>query len=205
TADGLDASGDANIHRGLKLFSGFRRVLGDNLRYSVTRVEPLAVRLVPQSLDLADAAQTLLQQIIFEGQTYLLGEIGYYNRSLLLPTAEPLLQRSISIVIPAYNEEKRLPSTLERIVAFVDRKNFAFTEILVVDDGSRDRTVVIASEFALRRRCIRVLENPGNRGKGYAVRHGMLESKGEWALFTDADLSTPIEELEKRMSWAERQ
>lgn len=107
------------------------------------------------------------------------------------------LKRSISIVIPAYNEEKRLPSTLDRILEFLKQQDFSFSEILVVDDGSRDGTVSIAESYQKRYPCIRLLRNPGNRGKGYSVRHGMLEAKAEWVLFTDADLSAPIEELEK--------
>jgi Glycosyltransferases involved in cell wall biogenesis len=115
------------------------------------------------------------------------------------------LLRSISIVIPAYNEEKRLPSTLARIARYLDETHFDFAEVLVVDDGSRDGTVALASEFALGHPCVRVLRNPGNRGKGYSVRHGMLEAAGDWALFTDADLSSPIEELEKLSAAVERQ
>lgn len=72
-----------------------------------------------------------------------------------------------------------------------------FQEVLVVDDGSRDRTAEEAVEIARKNPNVRVLRNPGNRGKGYSVRHGMLEARGEWRLFSDADLSTPIEELEK--------
>jgi dolichyl-phosphate beta-glucosyltransferase len=112
--------------------------------------------------------------------------------------------QSISVIIPAYNEEKRLPSTLARVIEYVDAKRFSFAEILVVDDGSRDGTVAAVSALALRHPCLRLLQNPGNRGKGYSVRHGMLEAKGEWALFTDADLSSPIEELEKLIEAAER-
>src|SRR5262249_11885437 len=108
----------------------------------------------------------------------------------------PELQ-SISVVIPAYNEENRLPSTLERVIAYLDTQHFSFVEILVVDDGSRDGTAAIVSAFTERHPCVRLLRNPGNRGKGYSVRHGMLEAKGDWVLFTDADLSSPIEELEK--------
>jgi dolichyl-phosphate beta-glucosyltransferase len=107
------------------------------------------------------------------------------------------LTRSISIIIPAYNEEKRLPATLERIICSLHCGTWSFVEIVVIDDGSVDRTVEVAEQ--MRRECpgLRVLRNPGNRGKGYAVRHGVLECRGEWALFTDADLSAPIEELEK--------
>jgi dolichyl-phosphate beta-glucosyltransferase len=101
------------------------------------------------------------------------------------------LRRSISIIIPAYNEEKRLPSTLDAVWEYISKNNWDFAEVIVVDDGSTDGTVSKAEGRA------RVLRNPGNRGKGYSVRHGMLEAKGEWALFTDADLSSPIGELER--------
>ena len=107
------------------------------------------------------------------------------------------MHRSISIIIPAYNEEKRLPQTLEKIASYLDRTKWDFTEILIVDDGSADGTAVVGERFGQTRKDVRVLRNPGNHGKGYSVRHGMLEAKGEWALFTDADLSAPIEELDK--------
>ena len=101
---------------------------------------------------------------------------------------------TLSIVIPAYNEEQRLPATLDRIAAYADRSPIPFEEILVVDDGSRDGT---ADLVEARRGIVRLLSNPGNRGKGYAVRNGMLAAKGDWILSTDADLSAPIGELEK--------
>ncbi len=101
--------------------------------------------------------------------------------------------RSLSIVIPAYNEEARLPATLETVIAYVRASNFDFSEIIVVDDGSSDGTGALVE----RTPGLHLLRNPGNRGKGYTVRHGMLEAKGEWILYTDADLSTPIAELEK--------
>ncbi len=108
------------------------------------------------------------------------------------------MTRSISIIIPAYNEEKRLPSTLDRVIAYLDKAKFAFAEIVVVDDGSRDGTVAAAERYAASSAYpFRVLRNPGNQGKGYSVRHGMLEGKGDWLLFSDADLSAPIEELDK--------
>jgi len=106
------------------------------------------------------------------------------------------LKRSISIIIPAYNEEKRLPATLQTVKAYLESSQWDFAEIVVVNDGSRDRTAEVA-----RAAGVRVLENPGNRGKGYTVRHGMLAAKGERALFSDADLSAPIEDLEKL--WAQ--
>ncbi|MDR3698547.1 MAG: glycosyltransferase family 2 protein [Candidatus Sulfopaludibacter sp.] len=102
------------------------------------------------------------------------------------------MQRSISIIIPAYNEEKRLPSTLKIVKAYLDRTPWDFCEVVVVDDGSRDGTAAVAESAG-----VRVLRNPGNRGKGYTVRHGMMEARGEWSLFTDADLSSPIDELAK--------
>jgi len=113
------------------------------------------------------------------------------------------LIRSISIVVPAYNEQARLPETIRRIQAYLYNTEWFFHEILIVDDGSTDGTVAAAEEFAREYPNIRVLRNPGNRGKGYSVRHGMREALGEWRLFTDADLSAPIEELERL--WAAMQ
>ena len=110
------------------------------------------------------------------------------------------LRRSISIIIPAYNEDRRLPSTLAKIQRYLRQSSWDFAEIVVVDDGSRDATKEVA-----RRSGARLIANPGNRGKGYTVRQGMLEARGEWALFSDADLSSPIEELDKLWSAAERE
>jgi len=88
---------------------------------------------------------------------------------------------------------------LVKIRDYFQASRWDFAEIVVVDDGSRDATVEVA-----RKAGARVLENPGNRGKGYAVKHGMLEAKGEWALYSDADLSSPIGELEKLWDAAAR-
>jgi glycosyltransferase involved in cell wall biosynthesis len=115
------------------------------------------------------------------------------------------LTRSISIIIPAYNEEKRLPATLRQVIAYLRRGDWPFAEILVVDDGSTDGTAQVAEQMRADFPEMRVLRNPGNRGKGYAVRHGMMECRGEWALFTDADLSAPIEELETLWQATERE
>jgi dolichyl-phosphate beta-glucosyltransferase len=104
---------------------------------------------------------------------------------------------SLSIVIPAYNEERRLPETLRQILGWLAHTSFTFRELIVVDDGSRDGTVRVVEDFAKANPFVRLAKNPGNRGKGYAVRNGMLEAKGEWILYTDADLSTPIGEIEK--------
>ena len=104
----------------------------------------------------------------------------------------------LSIVIPAYNEERRLPNTLASIFAYLQNRPYR-AEILVVDDGSTDRTpeIVTASrEYP----GLRLVSNGRNRGKGYSVRHGMLEARGEIALFSDADLSTPVEEADKLLS-----
>lgn len=113
--------------------------------------------------------------------------------------------RSLSIIIPAYNEEQRLPGSLETVKTYLDTKVFDFVEVVVVDDGSKDRTAEIVRETALRDPRVRLVSNPGNRGKGYAVRHGMQEAKGEWILFTDADLSAPIHELDKLIAAVRRE
>jgi dolichyl-phosphate beta-glucosyltransferase len=110
----------------------------------------------------------------------------------------------LSIVIPAYNEEKRLPRALSQIHDFFAAKfgSMGSVEIVVVDDGSTDATAKIAEEWASRpsRLSVRVVPNGQNRGKGYSVRHGMLEARGRIALFTDADLSAPIEESDKLLA-----
>jgi dolichyl-phosphate beta-glucosyltransferase len=101
-----------------------------------------------------------------------------------------------SIIVPAYNEERRLPETLKGIAAYI-RISGRKAEILVVDDGSTDRTAAIADSFRDKFPAFQVLSNGVNRGKGYSVRHGMLEARGRIVLFTDADLSAPIEEADK--------
>lgn len=111
---------------------------------------------------------------------------------------------SISIVVPAFNEEARLPSTLEAVLAYLRPRKFAFVEVLVVDDGSRDNTAAVVESWRRDHAGIRLLRNPGNRGKGFAVRHGVLEARGEWILYTDADLSAPIGELDKLLDAAGR-
>ena len=123
----------------------------------------------------------------------------------------------ISIIIPTYNEEKVISATLNKIIDYCERKGFDY-EIIIVDDGSTDDTLAIAKKFSsptstllsaststllsagtsnlLSVNKIKILENKVNRGKGYAVKCGALEAKKDWILFTDADLATPIEELE---------
>jgi dolichyl-phosphate beta-glucosyltransferase len=101
----------------------------------------------------------------------------------------------LSVIIPAYNEEKRLPGTLDQVLAYLVQQPYSY-EVLVVDDGSRDATREIVARFAAESACVRLVEYGGNRGKGYAVRQGMRAATGERILMSDADLSTPIEELE---------
>jgi glycosyltransferase involved in cell wall biosynthesis len=109
------------------------------------------------------------------------------------------LLSSLSVVIPAYNEETRLPLSLEKIAAHLSETPERPAEIVVVNDGSSDGTAAAARRLAPKLErpnlTVRVLDNPGNRGKGYSVRNGMLEGRYDWLLFTDADLSAPIEEL----------
>lgn len=101
-----------------------------------------------------------------------------------------------SIVIPAYNEEARIGATLERVMDCIQRHGWT-AEVLVVNDGSRDRTAAIVSSAARQYANLRLIENPGNRGKGYSVRNGMLQARGAVVMFSDADLSAPIEEAER--------
>lgn len=107
----------------------------------------------------------------------------------------------ISIVIPAYNEQVRIGLTLVRTLEYL-RARFPSSEVIVVDDGSSDATREIVQEMATREPRLRLLEQPQNKGKGAAVRRGVLEAKGKWILFMDADLATPIEELETLFVWA---
>jgi dolichyl-phosphate beta-glucosyltransferase len=103
---------------------------------------------------------------------------------------------ALSIIIPSYNEETRLPGSLEKIASYIDARQ-PNTEVIVVDDGSTDQTAGAANEFRGRISNLRVLSNDMNRGKGFSVRRGSLEARGEVILFTDADLSAPIEEADK--------
>jgi dolichyl-phosphate beta-glucosyltransferase len=105
----------------------------------------------------------------------------------------------LSIVIPAYNEERRLPETLRRIGKYLEARRVS-AEVIVVDDGSRDATAALVGEWRAQWPSLRLLSNGRNRGKGYSVRHGMLEAGGQLVLFTDADLSAPIEEADKLLA-----
>ncbi|MDD3088330.1 MAG: glycosyltransferase family 2 protein [Candidatus Omnitrophica bacterium] len=106
----------------------------------------------------------------------------------------------LSIIIPAYNEEKRLAGTLDRITKFMETRGSEY-EVIVVDDGSTDTTIDVAARSALGvSGRLRVISNPGNKGKGYSVKRGVEEARGDIILFTDADMSTPIEEMDKLIS-----
>ena len=107
-----------------------------------------------------------------------------------------ILEPTYSIIIPAYNESARLAASLEKVLAYVHAEGWN-AEVIVVNDGSRDNTADIVRSFAARDSVLRLVENPGNRGKGYSVRNGMLNARGKILLFSDADLSSPIEEAPK--------
>lgn len=102
----------------------------------------------------------------------------------------------LSVVIPAYNEEKRLPDTLQKVRNYLNRQNTTY-EVVVVNDGSRDRTAQMVKVLISDWPGFRLIDNKENRGKGAVVKQGMLEAKGEWRLFMDADNSTDISEIEK--------
>jgi glycosyltransferase involved in cell wall biosynthesis len=111
-------------------------------------------------------------------------------------TTDSAAQPVYSIIIPAYNESARIGGTLEKIATYAAQRGWQ-AEVIVVNDGSRDDTVAVAEHQRSAKLPVRVVDNPGNHGKGYSVRNGMLHAKGKMLLFTDADLSSPIEESEK--------
>ena len=100
-------------------------------------------------------------------------------------------QPLLSIIIPAYNEEQRLPRSLESIVAFIEEQPYPI-EVLIVENGSRDRTLEIAEQFAASDPQVRVMRSP--KGKGAAVRAGMMAGQGRYLFMADSDLSMPIDE-----------
>ena len=115
----------------------------------------------------------------------------FHLQSSLTALSLPLL----SIIIPAHNEENRLPRSLEQVFTFLARQSYK-AEVLVVENGSSDRTLEIAQGYAEKHKNLRVLREAGT-GKGLAVRRGMLEARGEYRFMCDADLSMPIEEVNK--------
>jgi len=104
----------------------------------------------------------------------------------------------ISIVIPAYNEEKRIGRSIKQIVKYLDKKKYSY-EIIVVDDGSIDNTIDVVKKASNKN--IRIIKNKKNMGKGYSVKTGILNAKYPLVLFSDSDLATPIEELDKFMEY----
>jgi dolichyl-phosphate beta-glucosyltransferase len=107
----------------------------------------------------------------------------------------------LSIVIPAYNEEARLAPTLQKIYEYLRARPYLY-ELIVVSDGSRDETARVAWGWQPEDCPLTVIDRKENRGKGYTVREGVEKSRGEFVLFSDADLSTPIEELEKLLDFS---
>lgn len=102
----------------------------------------------------------------------------------------------LSVIIPAYNEERRLPQTLESVNTYLQQQSYSY-EVIVVDDGSDDRTSQIVRNFQKNQPRFGLIVLPRNKGKGCAVRTGVLHSRGRFVIFTDADLSMPIKEVEK--------
>ena len=109
----------------------------------------------------------------------------------------------LSIVVPAYKEEKRIHIILEAIEKYIETKDFEIETIVVVD-GSPDNTASVASAYSGRIKNLRVVDNKENHGKGYVVRQGMLEARGKYVLFTDADNSTAIEQVDKLLKFADQ-
>ncbi len=107
----------------------------------------------------------------------------------------------LTVVIPAYNEAIRLPTTLQQVVSYLETRSFT-AEVLVVDDGSSDNTVALAENIAGEHPIVRIIKND-HRGKGYTVRTGMLAGRGKFILFSDADLAVPIAETAKLLSHLE--
>jgi dolichyl-phosphate beta-glucosyltransferase len=107
-----------------------------------------------------------------------------------------LKENAYSIIIPAYNEGERLRPTLENVLAFLEQQRWS-AEVIVVNDGSSDDTAAIVQEFAEQTPVVKLIENPANCGKGYSVRNGMLHARGDVLVFSDADLSSPIQEMTK--------
>jgi len=112
----------------------------------------------------------------------------------------------LSIIIPAYNEEKRLPKTLQEVDEYLKKQNYpsnssgqAEYEIIVVSDGSKDKTAEVVNNLKLQIANLKLIDNKENHGKGYATRQGMLEAKGDYRIFTDADNSTSIDQIEKML------
>jgi dolichyl-phosphate beta-glucosyltransferase len=106
-----------------------------------------------------------------------------------------ILQPFLSVIIPAYNEENRLPNTFDQLFKFLESQPYT-SEVLLVENGSSDRTANVAHEYAKKHSQLRVLQST-DRGKGLAVRYGMLEATGQYRFMCDADFSMPVEEINR--------
>lgn len=106
------------------------------------------------------------------------------------------MSKHLSVIIPAYNEESRIKATLEAIYNYLSRQNYSW-EAIVISDGSSDKTVEMVFEFISNKPEFSLIANTLNRGKGFVVKQGMLQAQGDFRLFTDADYSTSIEQMEK--------
>ncbi|MFH1582576.1 MAG: dolichyl-phosphate beta-glucosyltransferase [bacterium] len=109
----------------------------------------------------------------------------------------------LSVVIPAYNEEKRISKTLRSINEYLKKQNYLY-EILVVSDGSKDNTAKVVNDLTSEIKNLRLIDNKQNKGKGYVVRQGIMVASGKYRLFTDADNSTSIDQIEKMWPWFEK-
>ena len=133
-----------------------------------------------------------------------MGQMATFAAHTLRCYVPPVMEDTqLSIIIPAYNEARRIMPTLRQIHAYMARLG-QHCELIVVDDGSQDGTADLVRQYARETHDVRLIVNRGNRGKGYSVRQGMLAATGEALLMCDADLSAPIEELEKLLPWLER-
>ncbi len=139
---------------------------------------------------------------VFVGNGPGASDILSISSAAVMLAARKIANMTYSIVIPAYNEGARLAPTLEQVLAYVRQQGWD-AEVIVVNDGSRDNTAEIVRSFAEKNPMLHLVENPGNRGKGYSVRHGMLKARGEVIVFSDADLSSPIEEMPKLLQAVE--
>lgn len=110
-------------------------------------------------------------------------------------SSDSMAELQYSIVIPAYNEQARIGATLEGVLACITRRNWQ-AEVLVVNDGSSDDTAELVRQAAAQHPAVRLIENCSNRGKGFSVRNGILQARAPIVMFTDADLSSPMEEAE---------
>lgn len=109
----------------------------------------------------------------------------------------------LSVILPVYNEEKLIRNTLNEVESYLNSQNYTY-EIIAVNDGSFDGTLKILDDFAGNTDNLKIVNNPGNRGKGYSVRSGMLAASGKYRLFMDADNSTDIKEVKKFIEALER-